>query len=116
MPRYPRKCHYVDNEGKPCYTDVSYNNCCCCNNHTAYEEEYRKKVKPICDEIMKTGKRKGQVCGKRFCRVHSSSSFAQYTKDHWDEAIGDDFKEKVEDITRSWYEGGKESGEYISNE
>ena len=104
-----------DDNGKQCYTDVSDINKCCCNEHAKYEEEYEKKVEPICDAIIQKGKIRGEKCGRIFCRIHSiehRDTYAQYVKEHWEEAEGDEFGEKIKDLARSWREGGKEDRLY----
>ena len=114
MTKYPRKCHYVSDNWKQCYTDGYDTNKCCCNEHANFAEEYVKKVKHICDAVIESGKRRGEKCGRIFCRVHpiDQDTFTQYVKEHWEDAEGDEFGEKMKDLARSWNEGGKDDGLY----
>jgi len=61
---------YAKTTDKPCYAKGEKY---CCEEHKEYEKDYKDcDFHLTCYHKYKSGKRKGQVCGKKFCRLHES--------------------------------------------
>jgi hypothetical protein len=107
---YIYRCHYIDEEGKRCNKShiVKY----CCEEHRKHEYEYRKKAEIKCSAFLKSGKRKGEICGRIFCPIKShkkpnarkpinkkENGWNKFQKKHWDEADKGDFKETIKTLS-----------------
>ena len=66
-----KKCRYVDKNGNRCSGNVYVRALFCCDDHKEHEKEYQELSKQICHIILEKGIRKGQECGRKFCRTHS---------------------------------------------